>query len=100
MVASFRRARKGGVSVTFGVDESRVLRHVLGEMVELLGTDAADSADEDPLAVAVGIGTNRSGRSLPTGPATTPHASSGWSRRAWATIASYVDRSSCSTRPA
>lgn len=58
MVASFRRARKGGVSVTFGVDESRVLRHVLGEMVELLGTDAADSADEDPLAVAVGIGTS------------------------------------------
>src|SRR5580693_10732075 len=29
---------------------------------------------------------NRSGRSLPAGPASTPHASSGWSRRAWATI--------------
>src|SRR3954470_8562333 len=29
---------------------------------------------------------NRSGRSEPSGPAMTPHASSGWSRRAWATI--------------
>src|SRR5215207_7940815 len=30
----------------------------------------------------------RSGRSDPSGPAMTPHASSGWSRRAWATISS------------
>lgn len=56
MVAAFRRARKGGISVAFGTDESRVLRHVLGEMVELLGPD--DAAEEDPLAVAVGIGTS------------------------------------------
>src|SRR5918994_5260518 len=28
----------------------------------------------------------RSGRPVPSGPATTPHASSGWSARAWATI--------------
>jgi hypothetical protein len=55
VVATFRRARRGGVSVTFGADEARVLRHVLGEMLELLGRD--ESVEEDPLAVAVGIGT-------------------------------------------
>jgi hypothetical protein len=55
VVATFRRARKGGVSVTFGADEARVLRHVLGEMLELLGPD--DEVEQDPLAVAVGIGT-------------------------------------------
>lgn len=69
MVASFRRARKGGVSVTFGADESRVLRHVLGEMVELLGqsdaSDGSDAPDEDPLAVAVGIGTSTQAPSDP-----------------------------------
>src|SRR5690242_3613798 len=42
---------------------------------------------------------NRAGRSLPTGPATTPHASSGWSRRACATIASWVAWSMVSTGP-
>jgi len=56
VVATFRRARKGGVSVTFGVDESRVLRHVLAEMVDLVGTD--DGLEDDPLAAAVGIGTS------------------------------------------
>jgi len=67
VVASFRRARKGGVSVTFGVDESRVLRHVFGEMIELLGQSAGSEApDEDPLAVAVGIGTSTT---VPTDPA-------------------------------
>ena len=35
---------------------------------------------------------NRSGRSLPAGPAMTPQASSGWSARAWATISSYRAR--------
>ena len=59
MVASFRRARKGGISVTFGTDESRVLRHVLAEMVELVGPgDASGTPDDDPLAVAIGIGTS------------------------------------------
>jgi hypothetical protein len=56
VVATFRRARKGGVSVTFGADEARVLRHVLGEMLELLGPDE-EAVEQDPLAVAVGIGT-------------------------------------------
>jgi hypothetical protein len=55
VVATFRRARKGGVSVTFGADEARVLRHVMGEMLELLGP--AEEVEQDPLAVAVGIGT-------------------------------------------
>lgn len=56
MVATFRRARKGGVVATFSADEARVFRHVLVEMVELLGPD--DSVEEDPLAAAVGIGTS------------------------------------------
>ena len=56
VVATFRRARQGGVTVTFGADESEVLRRVLIEMVELLGPD--ESAEDDPLAVAVGIGTS------------------------------------------
>src|SRR4051794_24601702 len=43
------------------------------------------------------MGMNRSGRSLPAGPATTPHASSGWSRRACATIASTISRVMVST---
>src|SRR4051812_13121603 len=41
---------------------------------------------------------SRVGRSLPAGPATTPQASSGWSRRAWATIASTIALSMVSTR--
>src|SRR5690349_22989664 len=40
---------------------------------------------------------NRSGRSLPAGPAITPQASSGWSARAWATILSYSEREMVST---
>lgn len=55
MVATFRRARKGGVVASFGADEARIIRHVLSEMVELLGPD--DSLEDDPLAAAVGIGT-------------------------------------------
>jgi hypothetical protein len=55
VVSTFRRGRKGAVSVTFGADEARVLRHVLGEMLELLGPE--EQVEEDPLAVAVGIGT-------------------------------------------
>ena len=57
-MATFRRARKGAVSVTFGADEHRLLRHVLGEMLELLEPDqAAAPDDDDPLARALGIGT-------------------------------------------
>lgn len=56
VVSAFRRVRRGGVSVTFGVDEERWLRHVLTEMLELLGPEETPAA-EDPLAAAVGIGT-------------------------------------------
>ena len=56
MVAEFRRARKGGVSVTFGQTETRILRRVLEEMLELLGPE--ESPAEDPLAAALGIGTS------------------------------------------
>src|SRR3954471_16074626 len=45
------------------------------------------------------MGTNRSGRSPPAGPATIPHASSGWSRLACATIASRTSLATVSTRP-
>ncbi len=55
MPASFRRARKGNLTVTFGVDEHRVLQHLFGEMIQLLEDDADE--DDDPLAQAVGIGT-------------------------------------------
>jgi Domain of unknown function (DUF2017) len=55
VVAQFRRARKGGVSVTFGKTEARILRHVFEEMLELLGPD--DEPAEDPLAAALAIGT-------------------------------------------
>ena len=58
MVAQFRRARKGGVSVTFGKAETRILRQVLGEMLELLGPE--DEPADDPLAAALGIGTSTS----------------------------------------
>jgi len=61
VVAAFRRARKGGVTVTFGTDESRVLRHVLAEMLDLLGSgDDTAGSSEDPLTAAVGIGTSTS----------------------------------------
>ena len=64
MVAQFRRARKGGVSVTFGAAEIRILRNVLGQMLEMLGPE--DDVEQDPLAAAVGIGT---ATSLPEDPA-------------------------------
>jgi hypothetical protein len=57
VAGTFRRARKGGISVTFGADEHRVLQHVLGEMLELLQAEGAEVAEDDPLARAVGIGT-------------------------------------------
>ena len=56
MVAHFKRARSGALSVTFDATESRLLRHVFTEMLELLG-DPASEVEDDPLAAAVGIGT-------------------------------------------
>ncbi len=58
MVARFRRSGKGGAAVTFNAGEHRVFRHVLGEMLALLGdADEAAGVEDDPLARAVGIGT-------------------------------------------
>ena len=56
MVAHFKRARSGAVTVTFDATEARLLRHVFTEMLELLGDPASD-VEDDPLAAAVGIGT-------------------------------------------
>ena len=56
MVATFRKARKGGFSVTFNVTEDRLLAHVFTEMLELLGP-ADEGLESDPLAAAMGIGT-------------------------------------------
>ena len=64
MVTQFRKARKGGVSLTLDAAEHRVVRHVLQEMLTLLGPPT--SAEEDPLAAAVGIGT---ATTLPEDPA-------------------------------
>ena len=60
MVATFRKARGGHLTATFAADEHRVLRHVFGEMLHLLGPDEAAGAgiEEDPLAAALGIGTS------------------------------------------
>ena len=52
----FKRGRRAGsVTVTFDEPDVELLRHVLTEMLELLGP--ADDGDVDPLAAAVGIGT-------------------------------------------
>jgi hypothetical protein len=58
VVATFRKARKGGFSVTFNVTEDRLLQHVFTEMLELLGPAEEDAEVDDPLAAAVGIGTS------------------------------------------
>ena len=55
MAASFRRGRKGDLTVTFGIDEHRVLQMMLGDILKLLQAD--DGVEEDPLAQALGIGT-------------------------------------------
>ena len=90
MVAGFRRVRKGGVAVVFGTDDERWLRHVLGEMLELLGTaDGSDGlgSSDDPLAAAVGIGTSTSppedpalARLFPDGYTEDPEASADFRR--------------------
>ena len=65
VVAGFRRSRRGGVVLHVGSDEQQVLRHVFGQMLELLGP-GDEAAEDDPLAVAVGIGTSTS---IPSDPA-------------------------------
>ncbi len=57
MSTGFKRSRKG-VTMQLADEEARVIKHVLGEMLELLATD--DAVPDDPLAAAVGIGTSTS----------------------------------------
>jgi hypothetical protein len=55
VTTGFRRSRKG-VTMNLAMEEARVIKHVLGEMLELLGPP--ESQADDPLAAAVGIGTS------------------------------------------
>lgn len=55
-VSGFRRGRKGAVLLTLDAVEVRILRHLLAEMLELLGPEEPTS--DDPLVAALGIGTH------------------------------------------
>jgi hypothetical protein len=56
-MSGFRRRRGGGASATLTAEEVRLLRRVVGEMIDLLG-GSDPPVEDDPLAVAVGIGTS------------------------------------------
>jgi hypothetical protein len=55
MASPFKRTKAGLVTMTLDEVDGRILAHILGEMLELLGPE--ESAEDDPLAAAVGIGT-------------------------------------------
>ena len=56
LVASrFRRGRKGAIFLTLNAVELRILRHLLEEMLVLLGPEEPGS--DDPLLAGLGIGT-------------------------------------------
>jgi hypothetical protein len=55
MTSQFKRNRHGDVTMTLDEVDMRIIAHILGEMLELLGPE--ESIEEDPLAAAVGIGT-------------------------------------------
>ena len=55
-MTQFRRARKGGVWLTLDGVDTRILRHLFTEMLELLGPEEPTS--DDPLMAALGIGTH------------------------------------------
>jgi hypothetical protein len=56
MGSRFKRKMLGGdVTLTLDEVDARLLRHVFGEMLELLGPE--ETVEDDPLAAAVGIGT-------------------------------------------
>src|SRR3954470_6964565 len=55
MGSRFKRKLMGDVTLTLDEVDARLLKHVFGEMLELLGPD--ESVEDDPLAAAVGIGT-------------------------------------------
>jgi hypothetical protein len=59
VVATFKRGRRGDVHASFSPEEHRLVRHVLGEMRQLLeASEPSGAAEEDPLARALGIGTS------------------------------------------
>jgi hypothetical protein len=55
VVSQFRRGRKGAIYLTLSSVETRILRHLFEEMLELLGPEEPTS--DDPLVAALGIGT-------------------------------------------
>jgi Domain of unknown function (DUF2017) len=54
MSSAFKKSKRG-VTLTLDEVDTRILTHILGEMLELLGPP--ESVADDPLAAAVGIGT-------------------------------------------
>jgi Domain of unknown function (DUF2017) len=85
VTSRFKRTRRGVVTMTLDPVDSRVLRHVLSEMLELLGPE--ESTGDDPLAAAVGIGTHTSppedsalARLFPNGYTDDPEASADFRR--------------------
>lgn len=54
VAVGFRRSR-GGIRLTLDEVDVRVIRHLFGEMLELLGPE--EPAPDDPLIAALGIGT-------------------------------------------
>jgi Domain of unknown function (DUF2017) len=85
VTTGFRRARKGQVSMSLDDSEARIIKHVLGEMLELLGP--SESPADDPLAAAVGIGTTTAvpddgalARLFPDGYSDDPEASADFRR--------------------
>jgi hypothetical protein len=56
VATGFRRSRRGELSLKLDEPDIRVLRHVLTETLELLGTES--DVEDDPLAAAVGIGSS------------------------------------------
>jgi hypothetical protein len=55
MTSQFKRSKRGSVTMSLDEVDGRILRHILAEMLELLGPE--ESVADDPLAAAVGIGT-------------------------------------------
>jgi hypothetical protein len=86
VTSRFKRTRRGQVTMTLDEVDARILRHILGEMLELLGPEESVE-DEDPLAAAVGIGTHTSppadsalARLFPDGYTDDPEASADFRR--------------------
>ncbi len=66
VVAQFARARGGGISLTVGVSERRILARIFTEMLELVGDEDEPT---DPLAAVLGVGRIGTSTSAPEDPA-------------------------------